>query len=130
MAIRTTVADVQAILDTDLTSAQLTAFITDASLWVDTHLAGACTALSTSILTAVEKYLAAHYATARDPRLKSVKLDDTQESYQRDATVSEYLKIAAELDPCGVVRDRLIEGKRSAIWRVGSGYDSTIGDEP
>lgn len=127
---RTTVAAVQTVMDTDLTTAQLEAFVDDASLWVTTHLAGQCDDLSTEILTAVEKYLAAAWATARDPRLKRASIDDVEEDYQRGGEVSEYLKIAADLDPCGVVQQKLVKGSRKVLWRVGAGFDDTIGDEP
>lgn len=125
---RTTVAEVQAILSTSLTEAQLTAFITDASLWVDTHLDGACDSLTTTLLATIEKYLAAHFATSRDPRLKQAKLDDVSETYQRDDKVTEYLQTAIALDPCGVIREMFLEQakKRPVRFRVGEGFDDDL----
>ena len=125
---RTTVSAVQAIIDTSLTDPQIQAFIDDASLWVDTFLEGACTALTTAILTAIEKYLAAHLITARDARLKSGKFDDVAEAYQRDAVVSEYLRAAISLDPCGIVTEKFLEQekRRPAKFRVGEGFDDDL----
>jgi hypothetical protein len=125
---RTTVAAVQAILSTDLTEAQISAFITDASLWVDTHLEGACTSLTATLLAAIEKYLAAHLATARDARLRQAKLADVSETYQRDDKVSEYLRAAIALDPCGVVSAKFLdqEDRRPVRFRVGEGFDDQL----
>ena len=125
---RTTVSDVQAIISTSLATAQVQAFIDDASLWVDTFLEGACTALTATILTTVEKYLAAHMITARDPSLTSAKWDKVSETYQRDGKTSEYLRAAIALDPCGIVSEKFLEQekKRPVKFRMGEGFDDNL----
>lgn len=60
---RTTEADVLELMDTDLTSSQITPFLTTANAIVTDKLAG--TTLSTTILEEIEKYLAAHIASVR-----------------------------------------------------------------
>ncbi len=60
---RTTEADVLELMDTDLTSSQITPFLTTANVIVTDKLAG--TTLSTTILEEIEKYLAAHIASVR-----------------------------------------------------------------
>lgn len=107
-------------------SAALLAFIDDASLWIDTNLVGKCSALTTAVLTAVEKYLAAHFASSRYAVLKSAKRGDTQEGYagRGDDRVTPYLLTAASLDPCGIVQDLLVDGTDKTRGRafVGRGY--------
>jgi len=128
MAVRTAEAAVRLILDTDATSPQVLAFINSASLWIDTHLEGACSKLSTALLTEIETYLSAYFVTLRDPRLTSGRLDDVQEAYQRDKTISEYLSTAIALDPCGILEEEFLDqGKRAKVrFRVGAGFDSTL----
>ena len=128
MAVRTTVAAVQAIMDTDLTDPQILAFITDASLWIDTFLEGACDDLTDSLLATIEKYLAAALITARDARLKSAKWQDVAETYQRGGEVSEYLRAAIALDPCGIVAEKFLdqEDRKKARFRVGEGFDPNL----
>ena len=121
---RTTETAVTAAIDTSLTSVQVNAFIDDASAWVDQYLASK--SLSATILEKIEKYLACHFITLRDPRLRSGKLDDVSETYQRDTVTTEYLKAAAALDPTGTIEDRLISGRHKVSFRVGAGYDSSL----
>lgn len=121
---RTNATAVRLILDTDLTSPQLEEFITDASLWVDNNITSG--SLSAAILEAIEKYLAAHFACLRDPRLTQARLGDVAETYQRGKEASEYLKVAAALDTTGAVADKLMEGRPRLMFRVGEGYDATL----
>lgn len=122
---RTNATAVGLIIDTDLTTPQIEAFIDDASLWVDEHLGG-YTTLSADLLKAIEKYLAAHLICVRDARLTKAQRGDVGETYQRDAKVSEYLKSAAGLDPTGTIEDRLMEGRPKVNFRVSEGYDDTL----
>lgn len=125
---RTSVDLVELIIDTDLTEPEIEAFIDDASVWIDSHLDGECGGLSDSALAVIEKYLAAHLITARDPRLKSKTRGDVSDSYQRDGSMSEYLKMAIALDPCGIIKDSFqpSPNQRSARFRVGAGYDPSL----
>lgn len=119
---RTNEAAVSLAIDTTLTTAQIDAFIADASAWVDAYLTDA--GLTSAVLTLIEKYLACHFVTLRDPRLKAGKADDLSEDYQRDANVTEYLKAAAALDPTGEVESQFIaaKGRAKGVFRVGAGY--------
>lgn len=117
--------EVKLVIDTSLTTPQIEALIGDANLWVNEHLGG-YTSLSADLLKAIEKYLAAHLVTLRDPRLTRAQLNDVAETYQRDKTVSEYLKTAASLDPTGTVKDELLGGGKKATFRVSEGYDDTL----
>jgi hypothetical protein len=121
MAVRTTATAVGLILQHELTSDQINAFIADASLWVDNNLVGE--GLSTATLTAIEKYLAAGFATARAAQLLSAKRLETTETFQRDKEASEYFKLAATLDPTGTVAGEFLPRRVRGIFRVGAGYD-------
>lgn len=123
---RTDEAAVRDAISTGLTSAQVVAFIDDASAWVDANLLDK--GYSTAILTAIEKYLACHFVTFRDPRLKSATYGKTSENFQRDANVNDYLQAAIALDPSGAVEDGFLrKGRKRLRFRVGSGYDPTLG---
>lgn len=122
---RVSESEVKLVIDTSLTTPQIEALIGDANLWVNEHLGG-YTSLSAALLKAIEKYLAAHLITLRDPRLTRAQLDDVAETYQRDREVSEYLKTAASLDPTGTVKDELLGGSQKATFRVSEGYDDTL----
>jgi hypothetical protein len=118
---RTTEAAVRLAIDTDLTSDQVLAFIDDASTFVD-DIASADTTISSAKLTLIEKYLAAHFVTLRDPRLKASKIGDTSDTFQRDDEVSEYLKAAIALDPTGTIDDAFDDERNKFRFRVGTGY--------
>ena len=61
--------DVKEIFETDLTDAQVNAFINTAHLLVEEELGNQ--GLSEGRLTEIEKYLSAHFAALRDQRLES-----------------------------------------------------------
>jgi hypothetical protein len=71
---RTTTTAVRAILETDLTEAQLTAFIASANTLITANLA--TSALTAAELVEIERWLAAHLAAVRDQRAKSEKFAD------------------------------------------------------
>lgn len=118
--------EVVAIIDTDAGLEQVQAAIGDASTWVDAHLVGACSRLTDALLVVIEKYLAAHLLTARDPRLKSAKRGDVSETYVGSDENDQYILTAARMDPCGIVRREFL-GSRGVLFRVGAGYDSSGG---
>lgn len=118
---RTTEAAVKLAIDTDLASAQITAFIDDASAVVD-DIASADTTITSAKLTLIEKYLACHFVTLRDPRLRSSKVGDTTDTFQRDTQVTEYLQAAMALDPTGTVRATFDADKAPFRFRAGTGY--------
>lgn len=118
---RTTEAAVTLAIDTSLTTAQINAFIDDASAFVDS-IAAADSTIPAAKLTLIEKYLASHFITMRDPRLKASKVGDAADTFQRDGEVSEYLKAAMALDPTNLIRDAFDDEKRSFRFKVGTGY--------
>lgn len=117
---RTTEAAVTLAIDTTLTTPQIEAFIDDASAVVD-DIAAADTTITTAKLTLIEKYLACHFVTLRDPRIRSGEFGDTSETYQRDTKVTEYLKAAMGLDPTGIIRGQFMDAKPFK-FRAGAGY--------
>jgi hypothetical protein len=107
MANRTTATAVKVILDTDLTDAQITAFITTANALVDDQLLNK--GLSSTILTEIEKWLAAHLASIRDQRVSRESIgDEYSATYQGktdmglEATL--YGQTALALDTTGTLR--------------------------
>lgn len=122
---RTDSSAVTVILETDLTTPQIDAFIATANAWVDHYLADK--GLGATLLAEIEKYLAACFASARDPRLKSAKVGDVSETYLRDD--NPYCSIAARLDPTGTVETELM-GERSVTFRVGAGFDDDLNNLP
>lgn len=124
---RTSEAAVAVVLDTTLESAQIQAFVDDASAWIDAHLLDK--GYSEATLTLIEKYLACHFCTLRDPRLSSSRVGDTAEKYQVNPEVNEYLRLAIGMDPSGAIEDAFggDEARKRVRFRVGSGYDSTLG---
>lgn len=126
MANRVTADELALIVGTGPTDEELTAFITDANLWVNAHLVGACTAMTDALLALIEKYLAADLSTVKYPVLKSQKVGPAQDVFAGagNDTASQYLRKAAQIDPCGIVQDMLVaEGKVRGKFRVGAGYD-------
>jgi hypothetical protein len=119
---RTDYNAVTAAIDTSLAKYQVEAFIEDANVWVTARLAGE--GLSEAVLTAIEKYLACHFVTLRDPRHKEAKFGDTSEKFQRDDKVTEYLKAAIALDPTGIIDEAFDPSDDSFPFRaaVGTGY--------
>lgn len=116
---RTTREEVEARIDTDLDDVAVSALIDDASAWVTDFLSGE--GLSSSRLTQIEIYLACHYITLKDPRLRQQAADDVRETYQRDTQVTEYLRQAIAEDPSGIVKARLLdqENTPTVAWRKG-----------
>lgn len=109
---RTTLAAVQDTIETDLTDDQINAFIADANVWVTDFLGGE--GLSTARLTLIEKYLACHYVTRRDPRLRSAEVERVRETYVRDTQVDPYLQAAIAEDPTGIVRAKFLNQEEAA----------------
>lgn len=118
-----TASDVQDLLDTDLTASEIGPFLTAAQRFVTDRLEDEDIADAT--LTEIEKYLAAHIVTARDPRLTEAQRGDVRDRYQRDAETSEYLKIAIMLDTTGALEDEFGETRKVA-FRMGAGYDDDL----
>lgn len=126
---RNSAPDLEKVIGTDLETEQIQAFLDDASRWVTVHLSADTTFAATD-LALIEKYLAAHFLTARDPRLTQGKWDDVSESFQRHKEVSEYLRIAIGFDPTGKVEGAFgpPSSKSRVRFRFGDGYiDDVVG---
>lgn len=121
---RTSVSAVEDVLETTINAIQLQAFIDGANAFVDEHLTNK--GVGSSLLTEIEKYLAAHFASARDPQTRSESLGDASVTYQRSGDVTEYLRIAAGLDPTGAVEGQLMDGDPEFVFRAGAGYDGDL----
>lgn len=104
MAARVSDAEVKEILDTSIST---TPFITAANLIVNQHLLNA--ALSDELLTEIERWLAAHLACMRDPRLRDAATEGgTRASYERGAAgkgldATSYGQQVKLLDPTGLL---------------------------
>lgn len=116
---RTSLTAVKDAIETSLEDWQVTAFIDDANVWVTARLASE--GLSSSVLERIEKYLACHFVTLRDPRLRTGTFGDTTETYQRDTQVTEYLKSAAALDPTGTVEEAFIHSDKGSRFTYSFG---------
>lgn len=104
---RVTSTEVKLRIETSLSDCIVDAFIDDASAWVDDYLTDC--GMSAARLKKIEMYLAAHYITLRDPRLRQQAVEDARETYQRDTQVTEYLRQAIAEDECGIIKDRLLD---------------------
>lgn len=77
---RITVDDLVEIFETELTEAQLSAFVNSAHYVIQNNLLSS--GLSNDILTEIHKYLAAHFASLRDQRLQAERVADVSYTYQ------------------------------------------------
>lgn len=98
---RVTASEVQEILDTSLDTTSLDAHIEAASLEVD-DIEDTDPSLASDRLAAIEKYLAAHIATAQDQRASSQSGESRSVSYSEEMS-SSFLETATRLDPTGTV---------------------------
>lgn len=104
---RTSLGAVREILDTDLSDASLTAFITAAHLFVNARLTGA--GVGEETLTEIERYVAAHFACTRDPRAHAERRSDASVDYQNadgsdlGLNATDYGRTAVMLDSSGAL---------------------------
>lgn len=100
---RIAVSDLIEIFDTELTSAQLGAFINSAHYLIQANLVNK--GLSEDVLTEIHKYLAAHFASLRDQRVESEQVADVRKSYQGKTGMylesTTYGQMAMALDTSG-----------------------------
>lgn len=106
---RTSPSDVATIFDTDLSEAagdSLDTWINIASELVD-DIASADSSIGSTRLEQIEKLLAAHLASAQDPRLEGYSVGGSSGSYQGETgmhiTSTHYGQQAAALDPTGTL---------------------------
>jgi hypothetical protein len=77
---RPTEQDVKAIIDTELTEAQITPFLRVAHVLVDDVVASD-TDYSDDLQEQLELWLAAHFVAIRDPRVQSITVDDVKATF-------------------------------------------------
>jgi len=118
MANRVTGAEVIAIMDTTLTAVTIDPFITVANLVVTEKLTDA--GHSAALLKEIERWLAAHFATVKDPRIMNEKAGDMSAKYEvatlgkaLDGTV--YGQTVKVLDSSGILAN---VGKMAAKWET------------
>jgi hypothetical protein len=101
MAVRTTSDAVEAIIEVDSTI-DLTPFISTASLLVDTHCEAKNSAYTVTELEAIERFLAAHLYTLRDPRTVTENVRSLDTTFQSKVDLgfntSHYGQMAMLLD--------------------------------
>jgi len=121
MANRVTTEEVLAIIDTSLTD--ITVFITTANMLVTAHLGLAD--LSDEALKEIERYVAAHVLSLRDPRTKSTGVDVLSESYQGQWGMglngTSYGQMAILLDTSGIL-GKIAKGgypRKASITAIG-----------
>lgn len=102
---RISVADLIEIYDTELTNAQLAAFVNSAHYVIQANLLSS--GLDSNILTEIHKYLAAHFASLRDQRLQAERVADVSYTYQGKTGMyleaTHYGQMALTLDTSGTL---------------------------
>ena len=102
MALRVTEDEISAIGDMTLTDAQLLTFATAANILVDNELADADCHTDAS-LKEMERWLSAHFATARQLEKTSEKIGPSADSYGGTGESSRYWDRAVLLDCSGLL---------------------------
>lgn len=118
---RVTSTDVTDIIATTLDITQVNAFIDTANLLVDMKLGAS--ALDETLLTQIEKYLAAHLICLRDPRMQtkgtSTQMGNLNTSYQGRTDMrleaTQYGQTVQMLDPTGLFAGA---GLRPVVFEV------------
>jgi len=128
---RTSIADVKNIFDTSLSDPVLQAFIDDANGLVAQYLSGK--GVSSSLLTTIEKYIAAHLASVRDPLETRVDRDDASATLEararsvgagtRGLSLTFYGQHAIVLDPTGSLQN--LSRRRAFVKARGPWGDET-----
>ena len=107
MAVRVTGEEVKAIFLTDLTASELAPFISAANVLINSY--DDLLALSDELLLEIERWLSAHYASARDQRISYQDFDGSKASFQGKYSYSlkgnDYGQMALSLDPTGTLED-------------------------
>jgi len=118
MAVRVTATEVKEIIETSLSGAAISPFITVANLTVNQHLADK--GLDEALLKEIERWLAAHFVAIRDPVVKSSKLGDADDTFHGESAMwldfTPYGQQVKILDPTGTLAANI--GKRRAFMEV------------
>lgn len=110
---RVTPSEVDTNFETDLTTAQLNAWIDMATVLVD-DIADADSSISDNRLEQIELALTRHFASAEDPRVASESLAAVEKEYQVNVGEGLYQTVhgtqAAMLDPTGTLGETVKPG--------------------
>lgn len=117
-----TEADVRLIFDSDLTGPELDAFIASAGVLVGPE---GCDLLGKGITAAtideVQKWLAAHFATANDPRVETHRTSGHTVAFESKIDLgldsSRFGQMAKRLDPTGCLSQRDKAGRIPLVAR-------------
>lgn len=124
---RADVPGVCAIVDTDLVNDQVEPFIATANVFVDENLI-LDPPLSDAILTQIETYLAAHFLTLFEPRVKQEAADGTRFVYESDTALglssSKFGQMAMVLDPSGTLTQ--LNKQNRVKWQVQVGSERDV----
>lgn len=118
---RTTSGAVEAIIETNV---DVSGFITTANLLVNQKLGNS--SLSEDMLTEIEKYLAAHLVSIRDPRLTSTDMENASATFEGKnqngigLKATQYGQTVIELDVTGTFANL---GKKSPSFKTISESD-------
>ena len=127
MAERADVPGVCAIVDTDLVNDQVEPFIVTANVFVDENLI-LDPPLSDAILTQIETYLAAHFLTLFEPRVKQEAADGARFTYECDTALglssSKFGQMAMVLDPSGTLTQ--LNKQDRVKWQVQVGNETDV----
>lgn len=117
MANRCTGVEVKEILDTILTENEIIPFITASNVTVTAMLSGS--GLSSAQLKEIERWLAAHFAAIRDPRISDEKTEEAGATYHGKSDMgldhTPYGQQVKLLDTTGIMTNL---GKRKASVEV------------
>jgi len=112
---RVTASDVSAIFETNLTDSQLDVFITSANAFINAH--EEMLVLSDAVLFEIERWLSAHYASARDQRIRHQDFGNSKATFQGEYKYSfystDYGQRAMDFDTTGTMNN-IANGKTLA----------------
>lgn len=121
---RVNASEVREIFETDLTDPELNNWINIAAITTDDIAeSDADGSMSEARLTEIEKNLAAHYASAQDPRISSEVVADAEFNYKGSSDTTEYWNTAAMLDTTGTLAEGGSKPQASIDVLDGRGID-------
>lgn len=106
--VRPSLMELKDVFDTDpdkggLNDDALRAYLNAAHEVVEDTADSTNESIASSKLEKMEKYLAAHFASAQDPRVESYRVADARRKYQRTEDSTDYWQIVVALDPTGMI---------------------------
>ena len=106
--VRPTLYEFKEVFDTDpnkggLSNNALRAYLNAAHEVVQDAADSTSDSIASSKLEKMEKFLAAHFASAQDPRIETERVADARFDYQRTDDSTDYWQIVVALDPTGMI---------------------------